>query len=138
MATRSTFMAHLSKRLSCCCDTGAQPSYEAGAEKVTAGAGTAGRATPLPYPTVPAMPGFDTSQALDPVIRRAMVFVAAVFFVKASLLGLFVTPLWDVPDETGHYALIGDIVSGRGLPLMGRSVIPDAIYEDWMRRPAQS
>jgi 4-amino-4-deoxy-L-arabinose transferase-like glycosyltransferase len=67
-----------------------------------------------------------------------MVLVAAVFLVKASLLGLFVTPLWDVPDETGHYALIEDIVSGRGLPLMGRSVIPDRLYESWMRKPAPS
>jgi hypothetical protein len=67
-----------------------------------------------------------------------MILVAAVFFVKASLLGLFVTPLWDVPDETGHYALVIDIVSGRGLPLMGRSVIPDSVYESWMRKPAPS
>jgi 4-amino-4-deoxy-L-arabinose transferase-like glycosyltransferase len=78
------------------------------------------------------------SAAVDPSVRRAMLFVAAVFFVKASLLGLFVTPLWDVPDEPGHYALVSDIVSGRGLPLMGRSVIPDAIYETWMRKPAPS
>jgi dolichyl-phosphate-mannose-protein mannosyltransferase len=88
------------------------------------------------------MPASDASQvlpgALDPVIRRAMVLVAAVFFVKASFLALFVTPLWDVPDETGHYALIGDIASGRGLPLMGRSVIPDDVYESWMRAPAPS
>lgn len=88
------------------------------------------------------MLGFDTSPpppgALDPAIRRAMVLVATVFFVKASLLGLFVTPLWDVPDETGHYALIQDIVLGRGLPLMGRSVIPKDIYESWTHLPAPS
>jgi 4-amino-4-deoxy-L-arabinose transferase-like glycosyltransferase len=78
------------------------------------------------------------SPPLDPAVSRAMLLVAAVFLVKASLLGLFVTPLWDVPDETGHYALIEDIVSGRGLPLMGRSVIPDRIYESWMRKPAPS
>lgn len=67
-----------------------------------------------------------------------MVLVAAVFFVKASLLALFVTPLWDVPDETGHYALIEDIVSGRGLPLMGRSVIPNDLYTRWMHAPPPS
>ena len=38
----------------------------------------------------------------DPAARRAMVFVAALFLVKTVLLALFVTPLWDVPDETGH------------------------------------
>ena len=87
------------------------------------------------------MRSFDASAGsgpLDPAVRRAMALVAAVFFVKASLLGLFVTPLWDVPDETGHYALIEDIVSGRGLPLMGRSVIPDRLYESWMGKPAPS
>ncbi len=73
-----------------------------------------------------------------PPIFRAMVLVAAVFFVKASYLALFVTPLWDVPDETGHFALIEDIVSGRGLPLMGRSVISDGLYTRWMHRPAPS
>ncbi len=74
------------------------------------------------------MRGFDASVAgsgsLDPSIRRAMVLVAALFFVKAVLLALFVTPLWDVPDETGHYAIIADLADGRGLPLPGRSVIP--------------
>ncbi|HEV2064919.1 MAG TPA: glycosyltransferase family 39 protein [Thermoanaerobaculia bacterium] len=87
------------------------------------------------------MRSFDASAGsgpLDPAVRRAMVLVAAVFFVKASLLGLFVTPLWDVPDEIGHYVLIEDIVSGRGLPLMGRSVIPDDLYKRWMHRPAPS
>ena len=74
----------------------------------------------------------------DPAVSRAMALVAAVFFIKASLLSLFLTPLWDVPDESGHYALVFDIVSGRGLPLMGRSVIPDRIYESWMRKPAPS
>ena len=97
---------------------------------------------PLPYPTGRGMHSFDAraagSATMDPSVSRAMFLVAAVFFVKASLLGLFVTPLWDVPDETGHYALILDIVSGRGLPLMGRSVIPDSVYESWMRKPAPS
>ena len=64
---------------------------------------------------------------------RAMVFVAALFLVKAVLLALFVTPLWDVPDETGHYAIVADIADGKGLPLPGRSVLPAEVVADWSK-----
>src|SRR5215468_7355324 len=59
--------------------------------------------------------------------------LAAVFFVKAALLGLFVTPLWDVPDESGHYGIVQDIADGKGLPLPGRSKVPENVLRDWMR-----
>jgi hypothetical protein len=65
--------------------------------------------------------------------RRAMRAMAAVFLLKAALLALFVTPLWDVPDETGHYAIVADIADGRGLPLPGKSVIPPDVEADWAR-----
>jgi len=54
-----------------------------------------------------------------------------VFLIKAILLALFVTPLWDVPDETGHYAIVADLADGRGLPLPGKSVLPPDIVSDW-------
>lgn len=59
--------------------------------------------------------------------------VAAIFFLKAAALALFVTPLWDVPDEAGHYAIVQDIVDGKGLPLPGRSRLPENVLADWMR-----
>ena len=59
--------------------------------------------------------------------------LAAVFFVKALLLGLFVTPLWDVPDEAGHFGIVQDIADGKGLPLPHRSKLPDNVLHDWMR-----
>ena len=74
----------------------------------------------------------------DSGIRRAMLFMAAVFLVKATILALFVTPLWDVADETGHYALIADIADGRGLPLPGRSVIPPTLAADWAKKKTLS
>ena len=64
---------------------------------------------------------------------RAMVFVAALFLVKAVLLALFVTPLWDVPDETGHYAIVADLADGKGLPLPGRSILPPDVVADWAK-----
>jgi preprotein translocase subunit SecG len=44
--------------------------------------------------------------------QRAIVWIAALFLVKAVVLALFVTPLWDVPDEVGHYALVADMAEG--------------------------
>jgi hypothetical protein len=69
----------------------------------------------------------------DSAARRAMGFVAALFLAKAVLLALFVTPLWDVPDETGHYAIVADLADGKGLPLPGRSVLPPDVVADWAR-----
>ncbi len=57
--------------------------------------------------------------------------LAILFFVKAAALALFVTPLWDVPDEVGHFALVADLADGRGLPTPGRSVLPEDVVRDW-------
>ena len=62
-----------------------------------------------------------------------MTGAAALFLVKAVLLAFWVTPLWDVPDETGHYAIVADLSEGRGLPLQGRSVLPPDVVSDWTR-----
>ncbi|HEY7863925.1 MAG TPA: glycosyltransferase family 39 protein, partial [Thermoanaerobaculia bacterium] len=51
-------------------------------------------------------------------------------------LALFVTPLWDVPDEIGHLALVRDIAEGRGLARAGVSVLPDDLVARW--RPEQA
>jgi hypothetical protein len=57
--------------------------------------------------------------------------MAVLFFVKAAALALFVTPLWDVPDEVGHFALVADLADGRGLPTPGKSVLPEDLVRDW-------
>jgi hypothetical protein len=62
-----------------------------------------------------------------------MAGAAALFLVKAVLLAFWVTPLWDVPDETGHYAIVADLSEGRGLPLQGRSVLSSDVVSDWTR-----
>jgi hypothetical protein len=75
----------------------------------------------------PAPPGPPEKRA----IGRAMRVVALVFLAKAIALALWVTPLWDVPDETGHFAIVADLAAGRGLPVAGRSVIPPGVLADW-------
>ena len=62
-----------------------------------------------------------------------MAGVVGIFFVKAVVLALWVTPLWDVPDETGHYGIVADLADGRGLPLPGRSVLPADVVADWAK-----
>src|SRR5215471_18944461 len=82
------------------------------------------------------MPSLDAGVAPASVglARRGMYWVAALFALKAAILAFWVTPLWDVPDEVGHYALIADIADGRGLPLPGKSVIPEELAKDWATR----
>jgi hypothetical protein len=70
--------------------------------------------------------------------RRAMVLMATLFFVKAAALGLYVTPLWDVPDEPAHYAYTADIAEGRGLPMPGASVLPADVARSWLGKDAAS
>jgi len=60
-----------------------------------------------------------------------MVVIALVFLVKAVVLAFWITPLWDVPDETGHFAVVADLEAGRGLPVPGKSVIPSDVLADW-------
>jgi hypothetical protein len=62
--------------------------------------------------------------------------VALLFFLEAGALALFVTPLWDVPDEIVHYATIADLASGRGVPRPGESVVPPDVVARWNRRLA--
>src|SRR5215470_3342094 len=62
-----------------------------------------------------------------------MAAVVLVFLVKAVVLALWVTPLWDVPDESGHFAIIEDLADGRGLPVPGKSALPADVLADWTR-----
>ena len=66
-------------------------------------------------------------------IPPAMWALALFFFVKAAALALFVTPLWDVPDEVAHFATISDLASGRGVPIPGKAVVPRELVRLWNR-----
>lgn len=57
--------------------------------------------------------------------------VTLVFVVRAFFAAWYLTPLWDVPDETGHFAYVLDIVEGRGVPIAGESVIPPEVMRSW-------
>ena len=59
--------------------------------------------------------------------------IALVFFVKAVFLAFWVTPLWDVPDESGHYGIVADLAEGRGLPVPGKTSLPPDVLADWAK-----
>jgi len=55
--------------------------------------------------------------------RRAIIIISLLFLVKALLFSFYLTPLWDIPDEFGHFAYARDIAEGRGIPLLGEAEI---------------
>ena len=56
-----------------------------------------------------------------------ILLISLLFAVKAFYLAFWVTPLLDIPDETGHFAYVRDIAQGRGVPLLGQAEIPSDI-----------
>jgi hypothetical protein len=73
---------------------------------------------------------------------------AFIFFTKAIVLGLWITPLWDIPDETRHFNYARDLATGKGIPdrynspsdidisssLLGREVISPGDKNNWQAK----
>jgi 4-amino-4-deoxy-L-arabinose transferase-like glycosyltransferase len=56
-------------------------------------------------------------------LRPALVgLIVLAFFLKYAAYALFVTPLWAIPDETGHYSYVEDISDGR-IPALGQATM---------------
>lgn len=56
-------------------------------------------------------------------LRPALVgLIVLAFFLKYATYALFVTPLWAIPDETGHYSYVEDISDGR-IPVLGQATM---------------
>lgn len=63
--------------------------------------------------------------------RRAIGALALLFLIKTAILALFVTPLWEVPDEPGHYAYVLDLTEQRGFPVYGKTPLPAEVIASW-------
>jgi hypothetical protein len=61
----------------------------------------------------------------------ACIAVAALFFLKFAAFGLFLTPLWDVPDESGHYSYVEELGQGH-LPVLGEARISRDVTDSWI------
>jgi hypothetical protein len=62
--------------------------------------------------------------------------VALMFFVKFAVYACMVTPLWDVPDESGHYSYVNDITKGE-LPLLGKTLLDREVVHSWINPQAR-
>ena len=60
-----------------------------------------------------------------------MAALALLFLIKTAVLALFVTPLWEVPDEPGHYAYVLDLTERRGFPVYGKTPLPAEVIASW-------
>ncbi|MCP1663314.1 4-amino-4-deoxy-L-arabinose transferase-like glycosyltransferase [Methanocalculus sp. AMF5] len=67
----------------------------------------------------------------DMQIPRFLWIILILFFIKCTILAFFITPLWDIPDEPGHYSYIQDIAMGEGLPVLGETIIAPNVVENW-------
>lgn len=62
-------------------------------------------------------------------------FFAILFFIKALYLAFYVTPLWDIPDETGHFSYARGIAEGHGVALLGEAKIESDILTNLYQEP---
>jgi hypothetical protein len=63
--------------------------------------------------------------------RNLCFAIALFFFVKFAAFGLFLTPFWDVPDESGHYSYVEDLSRGH-LPLLGDARVSRDVTDSWI------
>lgn len=69
-------------------------------------------------------------QAPTPRFVNVAVIVAAIFLAKFIAYAWLVTPLWDVPDESGHFSYIQDIVAGEW-PVLGEARMGEDVTHSW-------
>jgi hypothetical protein len=72
----------------------------------------------------------------QPTSKNLPYWLALVVCIQALFFSIWVTPLGDTPDESGHYAYVVDVSKGLPLPVLGdisngRGVIPNDLWRDW-------
>ena len=61
--------------------------------------------------------------------------VALLFLVKFVVYAWWVTPLWDVADESGHFSYVEDVAAGT-LPVLGEAWMGDEVTRSWINPDA--
>jgi 4-amino-4-deoxy-L-arabinose transferase-like glycosyltransferase len=57
--------------------------------------------------------------------------LGALFFVKFAFFALFVTPLWEIPDEPGHYSYAESLSKG-SYPVLGEAHMGNDVTRSWL------
>lgn len=63
-------------------------------------------------------------------VNSVVPWLALFLFFKFAIVASLVTPLWDTPDESGHYSYVMEIAEGK-IPKLGESIIPDEVMTSW-------
>lgn len=63
--------------------------------------------------------------------RRTCIVIATLFFIKFAAFSLYLTPFWDIPDESGHYAYVEDLSHGH-LPVLGEARMSQDVADSWI------
>ena len=63
--------------------------------------------------------------------RKALTLIAVLFFIKFAAFAMYLTPFWDIPDESGHYSYVEDLSHGR-LPVLGEARMSRDIADSWI------
>jgi len=78
------------------------------------------------------------SATIKKSISPVSIFIL-LFFIKVIFFAFFIIPLWDVPDETGHFSYVRDLAEFKGFPLLGESLIggdiQSHVYQEEHRGP---
>jgi len=65
-----------------------------------------------------------------------VLIMGGLFFVKATVFAWMVTPLWDTPDETGHYSYIESLADGH-YPVLGKAMMGADVTRSWLGEGAK-
>jgi 4-amino-4-deoxy-L-arabinose transferase-like glycosyltransferase len=57
--------------------------------------------------------------------------ITVLFFLKFAAFALYITPLWDSPDEPGHYSYALDLSRG-DYPILGKARIDRSVVDSWL------
>lgn len=57
--------------------------------------------------------------------------LGVLFFLKFTFFALFVTPLWEIPDESGHYSYAESLSKG-SYPVLGKAHMSDDVTRSWL------
>lgn len=57
--------------------------------------------------------------------------LGVLLFVKFAFFAFFFTPLWEIPDESGHYSYVESLSKGT-YPILGKAHMADDVTRSWL------
>lgn len=68
--------------------------------------------------------------------KTIFVIVAFAFFIKYCIFAFMITPLWDIPDESGHYSYVENVAAGH-IPVLGKAKMGLDVTHSWISPKAK-